>query len=175
MSDHAARGRPSPVPPLPEAAFASNPPTLHQINVSPGGVPKLPVPQARIELDGIVGDHQADRRYHGAPDQALCLYSLEVLQALAGEGHPIEPGSSGDNLTLCGLFWPGLRAGDRLRVGAVLVELTDYAVPCSKNGRYFRDAKFSRMSEKLHPGWSRWYARVLSTGVIARGDAVEAI
>jgi len=50
--------------------------TVHQINTSDGGVPKLPVPTAEVGLRGVVGDRQADTKYHGSPDQALCLYSL---------------------------------------------------------------------------------------------------
>jgi MOSC domain-containing protein YiiM len=66
---------------------------VHQINLSKGGVPKLPVDEAVIDESGVVGDVQADRVHHGHPDQALCLYSLEVIQELQREGHPIGPGS----------------------------------------------------------------------------------
>lgn len=62
-----------------------------QINVSPGGVPKLPVASAQVTAQGLVGDRQKNLKYHGGPDRALCLWSLEVIETLLAEGHPIAP------------------------------------------------------------------------------------
>jgi MOSC domain-containing protein YiiM len=147
--------------------------SIHQINVSNGGVPKRPVPSARVEVGGVVGDHQADRRHHGGPDQDLCLYSLEVIEALRAEGHPIEPGFAGENITIAGVDWSVMRPGRVLRLGDDLVALiTDDAIPCSKNAGWFRERDFRRMSQEQHPGWSRWYARVLTPGDISVGDTV---
>jgi len=148
--------------------------SIHQINVSDGGVPKRPVPEAFVNVRGVVGDQQADRRHHGRPEQALCLYSLEVIEALQAEGHPIRPGDAGENLTITGLDWAGITAGMRLRVGAsVIVEIADPATPCSKNAGWFTDRAYTRMSHDDHPGWSRWYGRVLAGGSISVGDEVE--
>lgn len=148
--------------------------SVHQINTSHGGVPKRPVPAARLERGGVVGDEQADLRHHGGPDQDLCLYSLEVIEALRAEGHPIRPGYAGENLTLAGLDWSLMRPGARIRIGAdAVAEVTWPATPCAKNAGWFVDRDFSRMSEELHPGWSRWYARVLTPGDVAAGDPVE--
>jgi len=35
------------------------------VNVSPGGVPKLPVDRARLSPAGVEGDRQRDLQYHG--------------------------------------------------------------------------------------------------------------
>ena len=67
---------------------------------------------------------------------------------------------------------PGLR----LRIGAdALAEVTFPAAPCSKNAGWFADRDFRRMSEERHPGWSRWYARVLVGGDVTTGDAVVVV
>jgi len=146
---------------------------VHQVNTSGGGVPKLPVPTGRLEVGGVVGDMQADRKHHGGPDQDLCLFSLEVLAALRDEGHPILPGGAGENLTLSGLDWAAMRPGLRLRIGAeAIAELTWPAAPCAKNSRWFSDRDHTRISHELHPGWSRWYARVLVPGDVTAGDLV---
>jgi MOSC domain-containing protein YiiM len=148
--------------------------SIHQISTSGGGVPKLPVGHARLEVGGVVGDAQADLKHHGGPDQDLCLYSLEVIEALRSEGHPITPGAAGENLTLTGLEWSAMRPGVRLRLGAdAVAEVTWPATPCAKNARWFTDGEYRRMSEDLHPGWSRWYARVLIPGEVTPGDPVE--
>jgi MOSC domain-containing protein YiiM len=149
-------------------------PHLHQINTSNGGVPKLPVPTAEVGERGIVGDRQEDRVHHGHPEQALCLYSLEVVERLQEEGHPIGPGSAGENLTLSDIDWSSVVPGVRMRVGPELeIEITDYATPCSKNAQWFADGRFGRMSQTRHPGDSRVYARVISGGSIKTGDRVE--
>ena len=52
---------------------------------SDGGVPKRPLPWAQVRAEGIEGDRQEDCRYHGGPDRAVCLYSLDLIEALQGE------------------------------------------------------------------------------------------
>ena len=146
---------------------------LHQISVSDGGVPKLPVPEARITVNGVAGDRQRSPDIHGGPDRAVCLFSLEVIEALQAEGHSIKPGSSGENLTIAGLDWPKLKPGDLLRIGdAVRLEIVKYTEPCRFNAQWFREGNFNRINQKKHPGWSRMYARVLAEGVVRPGDTV---
>jgi MOSC domain-containing protein YiiM len=147
-------------------------PRVYQISVSNGGVPKLAVPEAMITRLGVKGDRQRNPDIHGGPDRAVCVFSLEVIQALRAEGHPIAPGSTGENLTLAGLDWFALKPGDRIRVGSVRLELVSYTAPCVHNGRWFLHENFSRISQKKWPGWSRLYARVLIEGVIRMGDPV---
>jgi MOSC domain-containing protein YiiM len=149
---------------------------IEQLSISKGGVPKLPVQEAVVGELGLEGDVQRDKKHHGGPDRALCLYSLEVVQALQAEGHPIQPGNTGENVTISGIDWEQVVPGVRLQLGAgVLVEVTSYTAPCDNNVAYFKDGDFMRMSQKLHPGWSRVYARVLSGGTLRPGDEVELV
>jgi MOSC domain-containing protein YiiM len=145
-----------------------------QINVNPqGGVPKHPVPSAEVTRTGVAGDKQRNRRFHGGPTRAVSLYSYDHIQTLQAEGHPIAPGSTGENLTIGGLDWPALQVGDRLRIGErVQIEITNYAAPCTNIIESFADGAITRISQKVHPGWSRLYARVLEAGVVREGDAV---
>jgi MOSC domain-containing protein YiiM len=46
---------------------------IHQINVSLGGAPKLPLEEARVTRLGIAGDGHDDKEDHGGPLAALCL------------------------------------------------------------------------------------------------------
>jgi MOSC domain-containing protein YiiM len=140
---------------------------------SDGGVPKLPAAAVDVDVDGVIGDRQGDRKHHGRPFQALCLWSMDVIEALQGEGHPITAGAAGENVTVAGIDWASLRPGTRLRVGEVLCELSAAATPCAKNAQWFADGQFARIDHDLHPGWSRLYATVLEAGPIAVGDAVE--
>ena len=149
--------------------------TVARIHASDGGVPKLPVGVARIGRRGLDGDRQAARLHHGRPWQALCLWSAEVIDELHAEGHPIGPGSAGENLTLRGLDWTTLRAGSVLEIGDVRCQLSAAAVPCAKNAQWFLDGDFNRILHNRHPGWSRWYASVLTPGEVRPGDEVRLV
>lgn len=140
---------------------------LVQVSASGGGVPKLPMLSGRITASGLEGDRQATRKHHGRPWQAICLWSAEVIDALAADEHPIGYGSAGENLTVAGLDWSSMRAGLHLRIGEVLLETTTHAVPCRQNGRWFSDGRFGRLKHS-----PRRYARVLEDGEVAAGDVV---
>lgn len=147
---------------------------IFQLNRSLGGVPKTPVNEAWLTPTGLVGDKQAHPRFHGGPERALCLYALERIQELQAEGHPIYPGSVGENVTVAGLDWSRLRPGSRLALGdEVLVEISSYTVPCKTIAGSFIGGKFKRISQKEHPGDARLYARVLQTGRLAVGQPVR--
>ena len=142
-----------------------------QINVSLGGVPKRPVAAARVTLLGLEGDAHRDPERHGGPEHALCLFALERIEGLQAEGHRVEPGTLGENLTLAGLDWSRVGVGDRFRVGAdVLIEVTCFTAPCVNVRDQFLNGHYSRVSHKRYPGWSRVYTRVLVPGEIRTGD-----
>lgn len=149
---------------------------VHQLSVSPGGVPKLPVAEAGVSPAGMSGDRQAHLKFHGGPDRALCLFSLEVIGRLRAEGHPIAPGTTGENVTLSGIAWEELRPGVRLALGGeVVVEVTSFTAPCKQIAGSFADGAFKRISQKLHPGESRVYARVLRGGRLRAGDPARIV
>lgn len=148
---------------------------LVSINRSDGGVPKLPVDEAEVTAAGVEGDRQRDTHFHGGPDRAVSVFSLEHIRALQGEGHPIDVGTTGENLTVSGLDWDRVMPGASLRVGDVVLEVTNYAHPCANIAGSFADRSFVRMSQKKHPGWSRVYARVLRPGRLRVGETVEIV
>lgn len=149
--------------------------SVASINISDGGVPKQPVAEALITESGLEGDRQRDLRYHGGPDRAVVIYSLELIRALKCEGHPIKIGSAGENLTISGLDWRTIAPGVELRAGSAELVLTKYATPCYIIGASFLNGEIERISQKLHPGWSRVCARVLRPGMVYLGDPVQVI
>ena len=146
--------------------------TVAQLSTSGGGVPKLPVPAAKVAWHGLVGDRQSDRANHGRPWQALCLWSAEVVEEWARDGHPIAFGTAGENVTVRGLDWGALGPGVRLQLGTAVVQVSSYAIPCAKNAQWFTDGWFKRMAHDVSPGRSRLYASVLQPGAVSVGDAV---
>ena len=116
---------------------------IFQLNCSDGGVPKLAVREAFLTPTGLEGDRQRDLRFHGGPERALCLYPLERILELQAEGHPIFPGSIGENVTVVGLDWGLVEPGARLALGdEVLVEISDYAGPCKNIKASFRGGDY---------------------------------
>lgn len=149
---------------------------IHQLNSSQGGVPKTPVPDVFLTETGLESDKVRRPKFHGGPERALCLFSLERIRQLQQEGHPIFPGSVGENVTVEGLDWGGLAPGSRLALGdEVVVEISSYTSPCKTIRASFLDGRFKRISQKKHPGDSRLYARVLKTGRLAVGQTVRLV
>jgi MOSC domain-containing protein YiiM len=147
-------------------------PTVVSLHRSNGGVPKVEIPSARVSTAGIEGDRQRNLKYHGGPDRALCLYSLDLIEALQAEGHPVAPGTMGENVVIRGIPWDRMVAGVKLRLGEVEIELTTFAHPCRNIRQSFRGGRIERVSPKTHPGWSRIYARVLKPGLLSPKDHV---
>ena len=149
---------------------------VHALNVSGGGVPKRPVPEAVVTTNGLRGDVQGDLRYHGGPERAVSLFSLDVVERLRAEGHPISPGSAGENVTVAGLDWGLVVPGARLEFeGGVVLEVTRYCTPCGKIRASFEDGKIHRINQEDHPGESRVYARVIAEGTVRAGEALKVV
>lgn len=145
--------------------------TVVRLSRSGGGVPKSAVGTATVGYGGVAGDVQASRVHHGRPWQALCLWSLEVIDDFRSQGHLLEPGAAGENVTLAGLEWSQVRPGVRLGLGTVLCEVSAYTLPCAKNARWFEEGQF-RLAHHERGPVSRVYATVLEPGRITVGDAV---
>jgi len=152
------------LPPRAEGAVA-------HLHLGDGGVPKKPVDRVEVDFGGVIGDRQATRVHHGRPWQALCLWSIEAIQLLQAQGHPIAPGLAGENITVRGLPWAEMRAGVRLQIGGVSCEVSAYTLPCAQNAPWFVDGDFMAMNHDRGPV-SRIYATVLKPGIIEVGDPV---
>ena len=149
---------------------------IFQLNCSHGGVPKLAVREAMVTELGLVGDDHNFPDIHGGPERALCLFSLDRILELQEEGHSIFPGAVGENVTISGLDWDAITPGQRLTLGdEVLIEITSYTSPCNSMTPTFVDGKYQRISQKVNPGYSRVYARVLRPGRPIVGHPVRVL
>ena len=148
-----------------------------QVNVSPGGVPKLPVAEARVGRDGLDGDAHDHDAVHGGPHRAVCLLASEAIERVRADGHPgVGPGSVGENLTTEGIELSLLPVGARLAIGdEVVLEISGPANPCDVIKDAFVGGKSGRISILLHPTDSRMYARVERDGVVRPGDAIRVL
>lgn len=154
--------------------------TIERINISPGGVPKRSIREARVTANGLEGDLCAHPRIHGGPQKAVLLLAAETVDALIADGFPLFYGALGENLTTRGLDRTQLRIGQRLRVGEVLLELTKIRKPCATLDVYgpaIRDAIYddaAREGDATSPRWgmSGFYASVARAGIIRQHDII---
>jgi MOSC domain-containing protein YiiM len=157
---------------------------IHQIGISKGGLPKVAMPEAWITYLGIRGDVQAHRQFHGGPDKALLLVSLEDLPTLRDEGFMVDAGSLGENLTVSGIDFRELRSGQRFVLGGAAIELTTLRVPCSQLDVYnpgpngpiqsrLYDAR-AKAGDPSSPVWAMggFYAAVIQPGPLAVGATI---
>jgi MOSC domain-containing protein YiiM len=139
-----------------------------QVNISNGGMPKLPVPSARVTRDGVEGDWQKNRKFHGGPDRAICLYSEELYAQMREQGVNASNGAFGENFTTRGLDLNQLAPTDRLGIGdTCVIEITAVRIPCNQLKKWD-----SRMP-KLIVGRSGWMAKVVEPGEVRAGDPIE--
>jgi MOSC domain-containing protein YiiM len=144
------------------------PPTLVQINVSNGGMPKISVAEAKVSRDGVAGDWQRNRKYHGGPDRAVCLFSQELYTWLAEQhGIKLQPGSVGENFTTIGVDLQTLNKGDRLRIGQCVIEITEVRVPCKSL------LQWNPQLPHVIKGHSGWVAKVIQEATVRPGDEIE--
>ena len=141
-------------------------PILAQLNISSGGMPKTPIAQAMVSVDGVNGDWQKNRKFHGGPNRAICLYSEELYQGLREAGVNVKNGDVGENFTTRGINLQHLKKGDRLKVGQCIIELTDIRVPCHQLRKWDDDLP------ELIVGRSGWVAKVVREGMVKAGDEV---
>jgi MOSC domain-containing protein YiiM len=141
---------------------------LVQVSTSKGGMPKLAVTEARVTRDGVGDDWQLNRKYHGGCDRAVCLYSTELYHWLAETFNIcLAPGSIGENFTTTGIDLQSLKPGDRLRVGASLIEITKVRVPCRNLNQWD-----PRLLEVI-AGHTGWLARVIEPAIVRAGDPID--
>lgn len=145
-------------------------PCVVSINISQGGIPKIPVDALPLFVEGFQGDGHNHEK-HRTPFQAVCLQDIEKLEELSREGYPLSvPGATGENLTVSGLNVNQLPPGCVLRLsGGTVIELTKVRKPC-----YVLDAISPKLKEDI-AGRCGMYAKVIREGVVRVGDEIEVI
>ena len=137
-----------------------------------GGVPKPRVDSVKVTTLGIHNEIVRDKKHHGGAEKAVCILTNETLEHLQSLGHPITGGSTGENLLL-NIPQASLNIGVQLTFNEVQLEITMAAPPCKTIAESFTGGDFSQLSDKKHPGQTRWYARVLHEGMILDGEEVS--
>lgn len=137
-----------------------------------GGAPKPNVSTLDIRTNGCIGDYQRDKKHHGGPNRAVCIFSQDVIEDLNSEGHPIKAGDCGENIVVSGLDWNSLSPGAQLHIGDCILRIHSDAPPCKTIRHAFTDGSFSVISYKKFPNRTRWYCSVVKEGIVSLGESV---
>ena len=123
----------------------------------------------RVELRadfGIVGDRCAEQ---GSLGQVTLVSADQLTRAEAKLGSPIPPGSTRRNITIEGLELAS-QVGLRIRLGAVLVEISEDADPCGLMDKVIAEGARAALA-----GLSGVCARVIEGGDLQIGDPVSVV
>jgi MOSC domain-containing protein YiiM len=139
------------------------------------GIDKRPV-EGRVAVGrlGLDGDVQVNRRHHGGEGQAVYAYAQEDADWWAAElDRELPAGRFGENLRTTGLDLTGAVLGERWRVGTTLLEVTASRTPCANFERFWGVPQL--VKRFTAHGATGAYLRVLETGDVGAGDAVEVV
>jgi MOSC domain-containing protein YiiM len=126
--------------------------------------------RVRVGRFNVEGDRQADPSLHGGHEKAVYVYPSEHYAYWKPALGELGWGAFGENLTTQGLLEEDVHVGDRLRIGSVLLEVTQPRTPCMKLAMRFERPSIVR--EFARSGRSGFYCAVISEGYIAAGDAI---
>jgi len=159
------------------------PASILQINISSGGVPKRPIPEAVVTRLGIQGDDHAHPEVHGGPSKAVLLITSEGIEELVKAGFPLFHGALGENLTTAGLDRRAVRLGQRYQIADAVLEVSKLREPCRTIQIYgpgIGQAVYDDRVKAGDPTSPRWglggfYFRVIAPGTIRPGNAIELV
>jgi len=122
--------------------------------------------------EGLAGDTQVDRRFHGGVDRAVYAYAQADADHWADAlRREVPPGLLGENLRTVDLDVSGARIGERWHTSrGVVLEVTAPRMPC-RTLQGFLDVPdmIGRFTSAGRPGA---YLRVIVGGEVAAGDRI---
>lgn len=138
------------------------------------GIFKEPVTgRVLLRTLNLEGDRQADLSVHGGPTKAVYGYPSEHYEFWKRElpDMNLPWGMFGENFTTEGLFESELNIGDKLRIGAATIMVTEPRMPCYKLGLKF--GRTDIIKRFLQSERSGFYFAVLEEGEVGAGDEFE--
>ena len=121
----------------------------------------------------LTGDRQANLKFHGGPDKAVCAFPAEhfpLWQAETGAGETFGYGAFGENFTLTGMVESQVCIGDIYAVGTAKVQVSQPRQPCVNLARKWNYPPFPE--RLIEAGQTGYYLRVIEPGEVGAGDPV---
>jgi MOSC domain-containing protein YiiM len=137
---------------------------------------KTPVNEAlQVSALTIVGDEQADPRFHGGENKALYAYDISHYEhwkkVLLRDDW--QHGMFGENLSTEGLLDNEVKIGNIYQIGTAKLQVTQPRFPCMKLNMRFNDPFMVKLfTQQKRNGI---YFKVVEEGTIQAGDTIKLI
>ena len=129
--------------------------------------------EVTIERTHIIGDEQADLKWHGGEEKAVYGFSANHYPYWQQQlnNNNLSAGMFGENFTITDLAEDHINIGDRLRLGSALLEVSQPRDPCFKLALAIKDERILKLFTRHY--CTGVYFRVLETGRAKTGDIVQ--
>ena len=122
----------------------------------------------------VIGDVVVDRNHHGGYDQAVYAYAREDADWWEREiGQSISNGRFGENLTTSGIDVNQALVGERWKIGATILEVSQPRIPCRVFAGFWQ--RPTLIKDFMAAGKPGTYLRIIQEGEISAGDSIEVI
>ena len=129
------------------------------------GTAKIPVEKIEvIENHGFKNDAHA-----GSWHRQVSLLSYETREKFKKMGSTVEDGAFGENLLISGIDFNEIEIGTRLKIGDVILEITQLGKSCHNHC-----AIYHQVGKCIMPT-NGLFSRVLKGGTIQLNDSVEVL
>lgn len=138
------------------------------------GIEKQRVQEVYLSTQGFEGDDVADKKHHGGPDRAVCLYPAEhYIQWEQELGKTLPVAAFGENLTVTNMLESDVCIGDIYKIGDAVIQITQGRIPCSTIDRYTEANTL--LKRLIETGYTGFLARVLEEGTICADSTIELV
>lgn len=118
---------------------------------------------------GLEGDEQAEKRFHGGPDRALCHYPRDHyefwLNAYPEQEDLFIASAFGENISTLGMTEENVFIGDIYAWGDARIQVTQPRSPCYKLNGLTGVENFAQIMQ--NNGRCGWLYRVIKTGNVS--------
>jgi MOSC domain-containing protein YiiM len=127
--------------------------------------------KVQVEEANILQDHGLEGDAHAGPwHRQVSFLAVESIEKACAQGLDVTFGDFAENISTSGVDWKNLPVGTRALLGeSVLVEISQIGKECHN-----RCAIYYQAGDCIMPR-EGVFARVLSGGMIRRGDRVELV
>lgn len=135
---------------------------------------KKPVQEAYLSKESFRGDDVANKKHHGGPDRAVCIYPIEHYALWEQEFEQRLPAAAfGENLTVSNMLEKDVFIGDVFQIGETVVQVTQGRVPCNTIDRRMEMAPLLKAMVKT--GFTGYMCRVIEEGFIRADSGIRLI
>lgn len=121
-----------------------------------------------LSKEGFEGD-KVTQEYHGGPDAAVCVHLVDHYEFWRDRyGVRLDHGHLGENLVLRELNEADVCAGDVVRIGSAVAQVSGPRIPCETQAR--RAGRRDWVKLTIRENRTGFYLRVLEPGIVAAGD-----